>query len=103
MLVCSVGSNLMLSVGAIANAMSKAAGPELQLALLEAAKEATADLDEGDIISTIPGKLSCRHVIHCLCCPWKDGSNEKKQVSAGTYHIMNTVFFCKGVLELSIS
>ncbi|XP_068752249.1 uncharacterized protein [Montipora capricornis] len=79
-LVCSVGSNLMLSVGAIANAMSKAAGPELQLALLEAAKEATADLDEGDIISTIPGKLSCRHVIHCLCCPWKDGSNEKKQV-----------------------
>ncbi|XP_068688637.1 uncharacterized protein [Montipora foliosa] len=79
-LVCSVGSNLMLSVGAIANAMSKAAGPELQQALWESAKEATADLGEGDIIRTIPGKLPCRHVIHCICCPWKDGSNEQKQV-----------------------
>ena len=30
MLVCSVGSNLKLNIGAIANAMSKAAGPALQ-------------------------------------------------------------------------
>ena len=101
--MCSVGSNLMLSVGAIANAMSKAAGPELQQALWESAKEAIAGLGEGDIILTTPGKLPCRHVIHCICCPWKDGSNEQTQVSAGTCNIMmNTIIFCKGVRVLSV-
>ena len=77
-LVCSVGSNFNLSIGAIANAMSKAAGPALQEALREL-KDVTADLGEGDIIHTSPGKLPCRHVIHCVCCPWK-GNSEPKQV-----------------------
>ena len=73
-----MGSNFNLSIGAIANAMSKAAGPALQEALREL-KDVTADLGEGDIIHTIPGKLPCRHVIHCVCCPWK-GSAEQEQV-----------------------
>ena len=58
--------------------MREAAGPALQEALREL-KDVTAELGEGDIIHTIPGKLPCRYVIHCVCCPWKE-SDEEKQV-----------------------
>ena len=70
MLVCSVGSNFNLNIGAIATAMSKAAGPALQEELRKS-KETTADIGEGDIAHTGPGNLPCRYVIHCVCCPWK--------------------------------
>ena len=80
-MVCSVGSDLMLSHGAIATAMSRAAGPELQEALREAARVLSTDsFGEGDIIHTFPGKLTCRYVIHCVCCPWNDETDEQKQV-----------------------
>ncbi|KAK2560432.1 Protein mono-ADP-ribosyltransferase PARP14 [Acropora cervicornis] len=71
-LVCSVGSDLRLSHGAIATAMSRAAGPELQEALRKAAK--------GRHYSYPPGKLTCRYVIHCVCCPWNDETDEQKQI-----------------------
>ena len=77
--MCSVGSNFNLSIGAVATAMSKAAGPALQKALREK-KDEIAVLGEGDIIYTVPGNLPCRYVIHCVCCPWK-GSAEQEQVS----------------------
>ena len=82
MLVCSVGSDLMLSHGAIATAMSKAAGPELQEALREAANglQSTDLFCEGDIIHTVPGKLPCRYVIHCVCCPWNGETDREKGV-----------------------
>ena len=76
-LVCSVGSKFNLSIGAIAIAMSKAAGPALQEALREL-KDVTADLGEGDTIHTSPGKLPCRHVIHCVCCPWKGNADPEQ-------------------------
>ena len=68
--MCSVGSNFNLSIGAVANAMSQAAGPTLQKSLREK-KDEIAVLGEGDIIHTVPGNLPCRYVIHCVCCPWK--------------------------------
>ena len=77
-MVCSVGSDLRLCHGAIATAMSSAAGQELQEALREAARGLS--IGEGDIIHTLPGKLPCRHVIHCVCCPWNDETDEQKQV-----------------------
>ena len=77
--MCSVGSNFNLSIGAVANAMSQAAGPALQKALREK-KDEIAGLGEGDIIHTVPGNLLCRYVIHCVCCPWK-GSAAQEQVS----------------------
>ena len=73
-----MGSNFKLSIGAVATAMSKAAGPALQQALREKEDE-TADLGEGDIIHTVAGDLHCRWVIHCVCCPWKE-TTEQKQV-----------------------
>ena len=78
MLVCSVGSKFNLNIGAIANALSKAAGPALQEELRKL-KESTADMGEGDIVHTGPGNLACRYVIHCVCCPWK-GHAEQEQV-----------------------
>ena len=54
--MCSVGSNFNLSIGAVANAMSQAAGPTLQKALREK-KDEIAVLGEGDIIHTVPGNL----------------------------------------------
>ena len=68
-LVCSVGSKFNLTIGAIANAISKAAGPELQEELRK--KTTGGTLGEGDIVHTGAGNLDCRHVIHCVCCPWK--------------------------------
>ena len=76
--MCSVGSNLNLSIGAVANAMSQAAGPALQTAVREK-KDEIAVLGEGDIIYTFPGNLPCRYVIHCVCCPW-NRSAEQEQV-----------------------
>jgi len=76
-LVCSVGSKFNLNVGAIANAMSKAAGPALQDELRKM-KETIADKGEGDIVHTGPGNLPCRHVIHCVCCPWKGDTKQKE-------------------------
>ena len=78
MLVSSVGSKFDLTVGAIANAMSKAAGPALRVELRKL-KETTAGMGEGDIVHTGPGNLPCRYVIHCVCCPWK-GQAEQEQV-----------------------
>ena len=75
--MCSVGSNFKLSIGAVATAMSKAAGPALQQALREKEDE-TADLGEGDIIHTVAGDLPCRWVIHCVCCPWKETAEQKQ-------------------------
>jgi len=75
-LVCSVGSNLNLNIGAIANAMNKAAGPALQD---ELRKNKRAVMGEGDIVHTGSGNLPCRHVIHCVCCPWK-GDTEQEEV-----------------------
>ena len=76
--MCSVGSNLNLSIGTVANAMSQTAGPALQNAVRKK-KDEIAVLGEGDIIYTVPGNLPCRYVIHCVCCPWK-GSAEQEQV-----------------------
>jgi len=58
--------------------MSKAAGPTLREELRKL-KETTADMDEGDIVHTVGGNLCCRHVIHCVCCPWK-GDTEQEEV-----------------------
>ena len=77
MLVCSVGSNFKLNIGAIANAMSKAAGPALQEELRKL-KETTAGMGEGDIVHTGPGNLRCRYVIHCVCCPWKGDAKQEE-------------------------
>ena len=57
--------------------MSKAACPDLQKQLEEKTFEKL--LDEGDIVHTGPGNLNCRHVIHCVCCPWK-GNPKQEQV-----------------------
>jgi len=73
-----VGSKFNLTIGAIANAMSKAAGPALQEELRNL-REATVDLGDGDIVHTGPGNLPCRYVIHCVCCPWK-GKAEQEEV-----------------------
>jgi len=58
--------------------MSKAAGPTLREELRKL-KETTADMDEGDIVHTVGGNLCCRHVIHCVCCPWK-GDTEQEEI-----------------------
>ena len=76
--MCSVGSKFNLNIGAIANAMSKAAGPALQEELRKL-KDTTVGMGEGDIVHTLPGNLPCRYVIHCVCCPWK-GNAEQEQV-----------------------
>ena len=76
-LVCSVGSNLNLSIGAIARSMSHAAGPTLQEALL---KE-TNNLSPGEVVHTSsPGKLPCKHVVFCVCCPWDKGQFDAETV-----------------------
>ena len=56
--------------------MSKAAGPELQEQLKE--KTSGKQFGEGDIVHTGPGNLNCRHVIHCVCCPWKGNLKEEQ-------------------------
>ena len=75
--MCSVGSKFNLTIGAIANAISKAAGPELQEELRK--KTTGTKLGEGDIVHTRSGNLNCRYVIHCVCCPWK-GNLQQEQV-----------------------
>ncbi|XP_022804135.1 poly [ADP-ribose] polymerase 14-like [Stylophora pistillata] len=75
-LVCSVGSKFNLAIGAIANAISKAAGPDLQEQLRK--KTFGKQFDEGDIVHTGPGNLHCRHVIHCVCCPWKGDPKQEQ-------------------------
>lgn len=79
-LVCSVGSNLNLSIGAIARAFSHAAGPALQDALKKAKKN---NLNPGEVVNIedVSGKLSCKNVLFCVCCPWNDGKGDAKQVS----------------------
>ena len=89
MLVCSVGSNFYLNIGAIANAMGKAAGPALQDELRKL-KETTADIGEGDIVHTGPGNLPCRYVIHCVCCPWK-GHAEQEEVRIRIFSCLNEI------------
>lgn len=76
-LVCSVGSNIKLSIGAVARAMSQAAGPKLQDALINATKN---HLSQGEVVHTISGNLPCNHVMFCVCCPWDDGKGDAKQV-----------------------
>ena len=77
--MCSVGSNLNLSIGAIARAMSQAAGPALQDALKNAKKNRLTQ-GEVDHIEVDSGKLSCKNVVFCVCCPWNDGKSDAKQV-----------------------
>ena len=78
MLVCSVGSNLNLTIGTLARAMSKAAGPDLQEALL---KETSICMRPGGVVHTSSvGKLPCRHVAFCVCCPWDQGLGDEKEV-----------------------
>ena len=83
-LVCSVGSSLNLSIGAIARAMSQAAGPKLQDAL-ELIKATKSHLRQGEVVYTIAGNLPCNHVVFCVCCPWNDGKGDAKQVRCGQY------------------
>ena len=63
-LVCSVGSKFNLTVGAIANAISKAAGPELQGELRQ--KTIGRTWGEGDIVHTEAGHLNCHHPLCVL-------------------------------------
>lgn len=77
MLVCSVGSNLNLSIGTLARAMSKAAGPALKEALL---KETSIMRPGGIVHTSSVGKLPCRHVVFCVCCPWDEGLRDEKEV-----------------------
>ena len=77
MLVCSVGSNLNLSIGTLARAMSKAAGPALKEALL---KETSIMRPGGIVHTSSVGKLPCRHVVFCVCCPWDEGLCDEKEV-----------------------
>ncbi|KAJ7381859.1 positive regulation of interleukin-4-mediated signaling pathway [Desmophyllum pertusum] len=66
-LVCSVGSNLNLSIGAIARAMSQLAGPALQDALIKAT--ANNHLRPGEVVHTIPGNLPCNHAVFLCVLP----------------------------------
>ena len=77
--MCSVGSNLKLSIGAVARAFNKAAGPSLQPALNNAANNY---LGPGEVVSVTleSGNLPCDHVVFCVCCPWSDGKSDAKQV-----------------------
>lgn len=75
--MCSVGSNLNLSIGSIARAMNQVAGPALQNALLKETKT----LRPGEVVHTsVTGNLSCRHVVFCVCCPWDKGQGDAKKV-----------------------
>lgn len=77
--MCSVGSNLKLSIGAVARAFNETGGPALQRALNETGKRY---LDPGGVLR-VPlkaGKLPCDHVVFCVCCPWSDGKTAAKQV-----------------------
>lgn len=93
MLVCSVGSNLNLSIGTLARAMSKAAGPALKEALL---KETSIMRPGGIVHTSSVGKLPCRHVVFCVCCPWDEGLRDEKEVgiiqSSLTASIINGSF-----------
>ena len=89
--MCSVGSNLNLSIGAIARAMSQAAGPALQDALKNAAKN---HLNQGEVVHTevVSGKLPCKNVVFCVCCPWNDGKGDSKQVRYVCLFVCSFVF-----------
>lgn len=77
--MCSVGSNLNLSIGAVARAMSQTAGPALQNALLKK----TNTLSPGEVVHTIStGNLHCCYVVFCVCCPWDKGQGDAKKVTA---------------------
>lgn len=79
--MCSVGSNLKLSIGAVARAFNETGGPALQRALNETGIHY---LDPGKVLRVhLPlkaGKLACDHVVFCVCCPWSDGKTAAKQV-----------------------
>ena len=99
-LVCSVGSNLNLSIGTLARAMSKAAGPDLQDALL---KETSIMKPGGVVHTSSVGKLPCRHVMFCVCCPWDKGLSDEKEVGllSNDPGKKGSNFFCCGAIRFS--
>ena len=67
MYVNTTNVDLNLSQGAVAQALSKAAGPALQA---ECTKK--APISAGDIAVTEGGRLQCRHVFHVVASPIKN-------------------------------
>ena len=66
MYVNTTNVDLNLSQGAVAQALSKAAGPALQA---ECTKK--APISAGDIAVTEGGRLQCRHVIHVVASSYQ--------------------------------
>lgn len=71
-IVNSASSDLDLSRNASAQALSNAAGPDLQ-------QECTAigQVQTGGIAVTSGGKLGCKYVFHTSCAQWENGKGEK--------------------------
>ena len=48
--------------------------------LYKAECKSNRNIPKGDIVTTIGGKLSCKYVIHAVCCDW-DSKDRDENVS----------------------
>ena len=75
MYVNTTNTDLDLTQGGVARALSKAAGPTLQA---ECKKK--APISPGDIAVTGGGNLQCRYVFHAVATPYKGHIKQAEKV-----------------------
>lgn len=81
--VNTLSSDLNLGVGAVSNALLKAAGPQLQVLLNQ---QATAPANIGAVIVTAGANLKNKLVFHAVAPHWNQGQgNEQKVLLSDCY------------------
>uniref|UniRef100_A0A3Q2E0U3 Poly [ADP-ribose] polymerase n=1 Tax=Cyprinodon variegatus TaxID=28743 RepID=A0A3Q2E0U3_CYPVA len=76
-IVNSVAENMNLNQGAVAKAISEAAGENLQMAILTEAGVST--LQFGDVVITDGFNLQCQKVFHAVCPFWSNGARQAEK------------------------
>ncbi|XP_071096159.1 protein mono-ADP-ribosyltransferase PARP14-like [Haliotis cracherodii] len=75
-LVNSAAYNLDLNHGAVAKAMSRAAGPDLQS---HCRQDYPNGIHGGEVADTPPARLKCKRVFHCCILPWDKRASDTQK------------------------
>lgn len=76
--VNTLSSDLNLSVGAISNALLKAAGPQLQVLLNQ---QVTGSANNGGVFETAGANLKNKLVFHVVVPHWNQGQGNEQKVT----------------------
>jgi O-acetyl-ADP-ribose deacetylase (regulator of RNase III) len=69
-IVCTAAVHLKLGIGELPQAVLQAAGADIQTELFEIASK--GPVNPGDVLVTRGYRLKCRHVLHAICCQFKE-------------------------------